>query len=972
MQTSSISSTSVSSIWYVELLGTFRASRNESETITRFSTRQTAVLLAYLSCHSRRKHAREELIEMLWPEVDPAAGRLRLRVALNALRCRMEPPSVPPYSVLFADRHWVCLQAGAVTTDTARFESLLDAAMHENVSTDIIAGLTQAIGLYRGELLPGYYDDWIQTERTHLAGRYSDALHALAVAWEREGNSEQASEYARCVLASDPFLESAHLLLMRIYARCGNAQAALRQYYELESVLKSIESAPSGVAWALAEQIRVGSYTPASYDVLSQFFPPASLSLASSPVTVPSPKPPDASPEFSSLAGLPLETAVAARLLHLPASLTRFYGRGEEITRLVTLLTDPGVRLVTLTGIGGTGKTRLALETARRMNSASEIVSFDVVCFVSLSDVCDAARLPDSIAQALGLSRQLERPVMEQLTQWLESQKTFLILDNFEQLLPEGADCVYEMLQRLPHLTLLTTSRLPLRLSGEHEFPVLPFTGSAALHLSPADALGFPDVALFVDRAQTAKPAFQITARNASAIIALCRRLDGIPLAIELAASWAGTLTPSQMLPRLNRRFDLLVSSRRDIPACHQTLRAAIQWSYDRLDPDLQCFFTRLSVFRGGWTLEAAEAVCQEPDAVWYLKLLCERALIIAEDVQTQTPESDSEGEDSVRYRMLETLWEFAQEILEKETSAKERKKQEGAKKQGGKSEAIEEEQQTFLLEHARWYLARLQQKDYSLQEQENFRAAHSWAEAQPEQAELYFQLVSGLSLFWRTRGWWRAGLTCLEAALKCDMSAYPALNARIICSAASMCRMLKDYDASVRYYQQGLVLLTEVGDHRGMTDALNGLGCTALDRHQHEEARRYLQQSLLLTQHIRDKGMEASVHGNLGYVAMQQNDWLTSQEHLQQCLSIHKEINSSLAWPLQNLAELAQAQEQWTKARALFEESLAKYRQINETYRIAEVLEQLADVLEHCGDFEEAQRCLQESRILSLQPDGA
>ena len=175
---------------------------------------------------------------------------------------------------------------------------------------------------------------------------------------------------------------------------------------------------------------------------------------------------PDASPEFSSLAGLPSETAVAARLLHLPASLTRFYGRGEEITRLVTLLTDPGVRLVTLTGIGGTGKTRLALETARRMNSASEIVSFDVVCFVSLSDVCDAARLPDSIAQALGLSRQLERPVMEQLTQWLESQKTFLILDNFEQLLPEGADCVYEMLQRLPHLTLLTTSRLPLRLSG--------------------------------------------------------------------------------------------------------------------------------------------------------------------------------------------------------------------------------------------------------------------------------------------------------------------------------------------------------------------------------------------------------------------------------------------------------------------------------------------------------------------------
>ena len=540
-------------------MGTLAARRNDTETLSRFPTQQTALLLAYLCCHPRRKHAREELIDLLWPEAELGAGRLRLRVALNALRRRLEPPAVEPYSVLCTDAQWIFLQPGAVTTDVAEFEKMLDLAARENAAAAKKTCLTKAVALYQGELLPGYYADWIVTARTHLADRYLSALYALALACETEQDWPQSAAYARRVIEADPFHEAAHLLLMRLFARLDNAAAALRQYVELETILASVSAVPSRAARALREQIRAGDYAvPAPVAE-----PPTPASFVSSTPPIPSDKPtePDPAPPV-----LPSHEAGAQpRMVCLPARMTRFYGRGQEIAGLAALLTEESVRLVTLTGIGGTGKTRLSLEAARHAKAA-----FDVVCFVPLSDVEDTRRLWDSIEQALCLTPLPDAAPLTQIMQRLDTQRSLLLLDNFEQLLPEGADCVHALLEQLPQLTVLVTSRQPLGLSGEYEWGVMPLGLPTAHNLSPLEALSYPGVALYVGRAQTARPDFQITARNVSAIIALCKRLEGIPLAIELAASWAGTLTPAQMLSRMTNRFDLLVSRRRDVPARHQ------------------------------------------------------------------------------------------------------------------------------------------------------------------------------------------------------------------------------------------------------------------------------------------------------------------------------------------------------------------------------------------------------------------
>jgi predicted ATPase/DNA-binding SARP family transcriptional activator/Tfp pilus assembly protein PilF len=914
-------------IWRLELLGRLQAQRNDLEVITRFPTQRTAVLLAYLGCHPLRQHAREELIDMLWPEADLAAGRLRLRVALNALRRRLEPPSVAPSSVLYADAHWVYLQPGAVATDVIDFENLLSQAEQENAVTAKVAHLTRAVALYRGELLPGYYDEWIQTARIHLEEAWLDALEMLALACETQGDCAQAGEWARRALAADPLREACHLLLMRLHARQGNMALALRQFDELEAALQTIQATPGPAPRALQAQIRSAGYGgPLMGDVPSLPAPP--------PVA---PPPPDASVQ------LPLEAERDRRLgsLSLPARLTRFYGRKDEIAQIAARLLDRDTRLVTLTGIGGAGKTRLSLEVARKLAD-----SFTVLCFVSLMDLTDRSRLPDVIAQSLGLKLRPDDASLTQIVALLEGQAALLILDNFEHLLPEGADTALLLLERLPQLTLLVTSRQSLDLSGEYEFPVPPFDGPSTLNIDPAEALRFPDVGLFVDRAQMANPGFQITPRNVSATIALCRKLDGIPLAIELAGSWAGTLTPAQMLIRLNRRFDFLVNRRRDMPARHQTLKAAIHWSYDSLAPELRRFFVYLSVFRGGWTLEAAEAICRESEAAPYLRLLRQQALIVTIDRPPQ--HETSYGDTSLRFRMLETLREFAAEQLSCD------------------------DQETLCERHARWFLARLQQGDLDIQEQENYRAAHDWARAQPEHTELYLQLVSELARFWRTRGWWPEGLACLKAALTRDGSDCPVLYGHILRSTASMSRMLGDYDGAMRTYQQAHDLLTEIGDDRGMTDVLNGLGCTALNLLQYEAAQGYLHRSLLLAQRNRDDAMAATIHGNLGFVAMEQRQWQTAQEHMQQCLSIHQKNGMSVAWPLQNLAELAQAKQQWAEARALYEESLALYRDQGEIYRIAEVLGNLAVVLEHCGETEEAERYRTESQVLTVQLRGA
>ena len=303
------------------------------------------------------------------------------------------------------------------------------------------------------------------------------------------------------------------------------------------------------------------------------------------------------------------------------------------------------MRLVTLTGLGGAGKTRLAIEVAERLVEPFA----GAVWFAPLADITDPRLLADTILDSLRLVRSPQQEPLEQVIEALSRQPSLLILDNFEQMVEGGAALVQTLLSRVPTLTVLVTSRQLLGLAGEEEFVVPPLLtpngGETAAQLSLYDS-----VQLFVDRAQAAMPHFQVTSGNAPAVAELCHRLEGLPLAIELAAARALVLTPAQMLKQLEQRFGFLVSRKRDATERHKTLEAAIEWSYRLLTPELQRFFARLSVFRGGWTAEAAEAVCEEPLALDYLAQLRECSLVLAEETRG----------GRMRFRMLESLREYA------------------------------------------------------------------------------------------------------------------------------------------------------------------------------------------------------------------------------------------------------------------------------------------------------------------------
>jgi predicted ATPase len=421
----------------------------------------------------------------------------------------------------------------------------------------------------------------------------------------------------------------------------------------------------------------------------------------------------------------------------LPAQFTRFFGRNSEIEQLRRLLTQESVRLLTLTGPGGSGKTRLAIEATRSLLSQWR----EAVWFVPLADISDSSFIFTAIRDTLKLPIAPNISPQEQIIEALSNQPALLLLDNFEQLVEEGAAQVQELLERLPSLTVLITSRQVLNLPGEREFPVLPLPVPDE-ELPPAKIKEYSSTALFIDRAQAARVDFRVDERNAAAVAAVCRRLDGIPLAIELAAARSLVLSPAQMLEKLKDRLDLLSTRQRGIPERHRTLRAAIEWSYGLLSPELQCFFTSLSVFRGGWTIEAAEAVCEEPEALDFLTRLRECSLIVTEEKPSE-----------IRFRMLETLREYAlSQLGNDERTAMERR-------YAIHFMAMAEDSEPHLRgpEQAMW-LERLDS------EQDNFRAVLAWAVEHDATGAL--RLAAALAPFWETRGHYSEGRNWLERAL--------------------------------------------------------------------------------------------------------------------------------------------------------------------------------------------------------------
>jgi len=621
--------------WRIELFGRLRATGPAGD-ILRFSTSQTSFLLARLALKPGRASSREALTADLWPEADAESARHRLRQSLVSLRRRLEPPGVTPGTILVADRQDIFLQRTSVTSDVSEFESACERA-NRSAPAERLFALDRACGLYSSDFLPGCDDEWAVAERERLRADAFDILRQTATLLVQSDAPDRALKYARRATDLDPLHEEACRDLMRLLARSGQVAAARRRYLKLKKALhQEIGLVPEAATQALLRRLSAHSPTPFVPTPVVEVFSPG-------PDFTPDPFPKSES-AFKSASVLAQHYPPS-----LPTFLTRFFGREMEIDLLLRLLQQPHTRLLTLTGMGGTGKTRLSVEAARALRR-------DCV-FVALSDINDPAEIGGVLGRALGLPALKDIPPLEQAIQALAGRAVLLLLDNLEQFSLVGAGVLSELLARLPLLSVLATSRTALGLGGEQEFSVVPLllppADTAPKTLSPADLYAYPSARLFVDRMQLVRPDFQITPRNAESVATLCRRLDGLPLALELAATWGRTLTPAQMLGQLDRRFEFLVSRRQDLPTRHRSLQIIVEWSVARLPQEVQRLFAHLSVFRGGWTLGAAMAVCAEPEAAAGLEHLREHSLILAEE----------RGEE-MRYGLLETLREFGEEQL--------------------------------------------------------------------------------------------------------------------------------------------------------------------------------------------------------------------------------------------------------------------------------------------------------------------
>jgi predicted ATPase/DNA-binding SARP family transcriptional activator len=927
--------------WRIELLGGLRA-ESAGRVITRFATQKTGSLLAYLAYFLDRAHPREALIDLLWPESAPQAARQSLSQSLHLLRRLLEAGGVDPGTVIQADRRTVRLNPAAVTTDVAQFEQAVAAAAGAPGDPERRHWLVEAVERYHGPLLVGCSDLWVLGEQERLAELYFQALGQVTVLLEAIGERERALEYARRGVGMDSLREEGHQEVMRLLAARGEPGGALRQYRQLARLLaQELGTTPSPETRALARKLAGCAEELGEPGAVAD---PAVRRLPAA----------DADPSGRGRGASPVPaTDHRVSRPYWPQPLTRFFGRTAECARLAELFRAGETRLVTLLGPAGSGKTRLALEVAAGQREARR----GAVWFVPLEDLAECSgatslrRLAEAVRDALQLPRLPEVEPMEQVIAALSRQITgsggrgpLLVLDNFEQLVAEGAAVVRTLLERVPALTCLVTSRRRLSLSGEREFPVCPLP-IPPRSVSAEQLCLCPSVQLFVDRAQAVRPDFALREENAAAVADVCRRLEGLPLALELAAARAAVLTPAQMLQHLERRFDFLVGQHRDTPARHRTLRAAIEGSYRLLSPDQQRFFTRLAVFRGSWTLAAAEWIASPPTAVDDLERLRECSLVTVEH---------TDGE--VRFRMLEALREYARELW------------------------TPEEQTTTELRHAQYFLTLAEQAAPQLQgadqevwlerlerEHGNLRAALDWAAAHGE-AVLGLRLGGALWEFWQVRGHPTEGRKRLADLLALPgASERTAFRAKALLGAGALASDQGDYTAAGYLLQESLSIWRELGEESAIADTLHFLADVAYYQSHYDEARALYEESLALRRGLRDRRGIARSLESLGSLTRRLYDFQRMRALYEESLTLRRQLGNKveLAASLGNMGNAARDRGDYAAARAHYAESLALRREVQDRDGVGDALHNLGAVAFDEGDLTVARVFLEESLAL-------
>ena len=884
----------------VRLLGGFSV-RHDDAVIEQFRPRKVGSLLAYLTYFPQRFHTRQELADRFWGDLEPEAARHNLRQTLLSLRRLLEPPGTLPGSVLFANKIHVRLQPSVLTSDVRQFDALARRAATATPERKAI--LARAIALYQGELLPGYFDDWIFLERDRLHVVYQNLLRQQTNLLETEGVLTEAITAARQWVNADTLQEESHHELIRLYVAAGQQTNARRQYQNLSLLLRDhFDAVPSPATQALV----IDRALPT---VARKRAWPVEVGLSGDSekraFSVPTLLPPPDLPES-----------------RLPAPLTRFFGRETEIQRVLTLLTASDERLVTLTGMGGGGKTRLAIEAGRRL--ADDFA--ERVLFTPLAALNQAEAIPAVIAETMGIEPSPTIPPFEQIVALCDRFPVTLILDNFEHLASEGASLIRALLERARFLKCLVTSRHQLSILGERVLPVAPLE------------IGYSR-ALFIDRARCVKPDFDVTEPVERRIDALCHRLEGIPLAIELAATRVGVLSIAEIQEQLEDRFSLLVDTKQDVSGHRRSLRATVEWSFRLLSEPLRETLKQLSVFRGGWTIALAQSFLQETPMQDFLQQLLERSLVLAQ-----------ERGDAMRFWMQETIREYAADQLSPDETLALR-----ARHAAIFRDILREARPNFTGSEAQMWVERLEI------EHDNLRAALVYCQ-ENEADELEF--VQLIWMFWYTRGYFWEAREALARALERDNGKNPALRVRLLIEAGTLAWYQGEYRRAHRQLDEALEISRREKNYPGIIKTLGKLGLLVRDEGDYALARAYTDQSLAAALQESDRHGVTFALYNLGSIAILQGDYTAAETLLKECVALRQQSGDiwGLAYTRIVQGDLACALGQYSQAEARYGESRKLFEARGEKQGLSNALHGLGKVALAHANHEEAQRQFQDS----------
>ena len=842
----------------VRLIGTF-AIQCDGKPVT-ISSRVAQSLFAYLILTAGTLHRREKLAGIFWPDEAEKKARAYLRNEL--WRIRKALPNTSKVEYLLANDLTIAFDQSSAYW--------LDVAALKNVSAASIDELINALSTYQGELLPGFYEDWIVLEREHLRMLYEQKMARLLELLESEKRWHEILEWAERWISLEQGPEGAYRALMVAYDALGDRAKVASTYQRCVRALRELELEPS-------EQTRAIAFKRTTS-------------------------------------------------LNIPIPLTSFIGREAELKEVATLLSKS--RLLTLTGSGGVGKTRLSIQVIAEVLDRFP----DGVWFLDLAPISNPALVPNRLANLLGLRESENLSVIDLLINYFHSRTALIIFDNCEHLIEACAQLVHSLLTSCEGLSILATSREALRVSGEipYRVPSLEIP-NPNVEIAIDEISNMEAVKLFTERAVVAASSFVMSQQNVLAIAQICQRLDGIPLAIELAAARVNMLTIEQILKRLDDRFNLLTHSFRSSLPRHQTLRATVDWSYDLLSENERLLFRRLAVFRGGWTLEAAEEVCigdtiASKDIIALLSQLVNKSLVLVETLKGAN-----------RYRRLETIHEFAREKLFETTEVA----------------RLRDRHLTYFLKRAEEiepYLTGAEQSawmDYLDFELENIRLALEWS-ISSKRGEESLRLCGALGWFWFIRCHIREGGEWSRRGLELRDGTSDRAQATALRSAGWMHFAKDDFSTSTALHYESLDFYRKLGDMKEISTALQFLGIVENVQGNLAKARTFFEESLEISRRIDNKQAMPRVLIHLGGFAKTDGDHLTAWRYYEEALAICRDIKERhlTTVVLSTMGYFAFSQKNNQQARKYYQEALEICLTLKNKRSTAETLLNFAEIL--------------------------